>query len=285
MVKIDYTREEWYNANDAQNASNRVPISAFHLNRIETGIEQSVKAINDMNNYWWRIKRVSGSEFVVVSSAQVHRIHFGEALNSALDFYYSDSISFKIDYETGEGRIELYDPSKISISYQKLTGGAVSDSILKNKYFIIGATSGQTVYRMQNYGDGIIPYAASGYDCLLAGTEVLTYVLKYDAVRYVSSDKEDGYITGWNSSEGVYYEFLGVPFENSIETPTITTGYYLGDGKTARIIETPRKQKIVILNDSFYSVDYGEGDNLIDEGFYVGNKNDSGVRYYYIVFS
>ena len=41
MAKINYEHKTWYNKTDTDNASNRIPISATHLNRIEDGIQES----------------------------------------------------------------------------------------------------------------------------------------------------------------------------------------------------------------------------------------------------
>ena len=304
MVKINYERKTWYDKNDTPNASKRIPISATQLNRIEDAIGQSVGVINSMFEYWWKKSCVADVSIKPTASISSEEVYLWGTRYESTDFYYSDSISTGVDKETGEGYVELVDPSSINLYYQRLAedSGGTYRNALRNKYFMIGTTSGRDVYYMKNDGQ-LYPVGSdspANYGVSIRSSEIHMCVITYGNAGYVSADKSDAYSNGWNSEEEVYYEFSGNPFENSLESLNIEVGYYSGDGTLNRVIKTHKKPICVWLNSATQSSTIQNSTVVAElfsaglhrdavvitrEGFVVGgNANDKATVYNYIYF-
>lgn len=304
MAKINYEHKTWYDKNDTANASKRIPISATHLNRIEGVIGQSVGVINSMFEYWWKKSGVASTSIKPTASISTETVYLWKTRYESTDFYYSDSVSTRVDKETGEGYVELDNPSSINLYYQLLAedSGGTYRNALRNKYFMIGTTSGRDVYYMKSNGQ-LYPVGSdlpASYGVQISSSEIHMCFLTYGNAEYVSADKSDAYSDGWNSEEEVYYEFTGTPFENSLEFLNIKVGYYSGDGTSNRLIKTYKKPACVWLNSAeqsstiqnstvvtelFSAGTYRDAMGVTHEGFVVGgNANHKATVYNYIYF-
>lgn len=313
---INFEKKTWYNKNDTPNLDKRIPISATHLNRIEDAVSAVVKHENDMKSHWWKTSRIV--DIIIERISKVSTSEFFDFFDYqtavAVDIYYSDSVSVKVDSDTGEKYIELNEANTWNISYNN--HGDASNSTLKNKYIILSVTE-------TNYSGGTHRFYTSTtttknggvlYYCNSSTSRADTYIypssnsskhiygLKfsdmyttqtrniYGEEEYVSSPDRDAHSDGWNETELLMYEYLGIPFENSRESGGMITGWYYGNNISNRFINTQHKPKRVVINDVNYATDYGNGHTwLADNGFYVGvtssnTYNALATKYSYVVF-
>ena len=71
MGKIKYEHKTWYNKNDIPNASNRIPVSAAQLNRIEDGIQESLLASYSLDPKNLVVQKITSScEWVAPKAAK-----------------------------------------------------------------------------------------------------------------------------------------------------------------------------------------------------------------------
>lgn len=308
---IEFKKKEWF---DKTNTEKRIPISAANLNRIEEGVDAAVKHTNDMTNYWWRKSKVVDAYLELLQYAD-RRFYLWDTEKETSTIYYSDSVTLKINANTGNIQAELNNPSSDTIS-NFTVGDALHRSNLKGKYFIVGADGTSFLKNTEN--DGTIYYCDGNMDDEDRGSQysprygfsVYAHVVSlnkvYGDVEYISSQNPDAYNDGWNDVDACMYEYLGIPFENSRETTKgMITGWYYGDGMSQKLIRTVKKPKCVMvyesIGDSTYLVDYTPylyglatevysigSVSIADNGFYVTNEpsylNRQSTRYYYIVF-
>ena len=287
---INFEKQKWYNKNDTENKDKRIPVSANHLNRIEDAISATVDHANDMAKHWWKTSRITGKEiYIPTTNSSNHQFSLQSKVDT-ITFYYSETVKTMIDKQTGKVYAELENPSTWEISYNLHGDGY--NSIMSGKYFILG--------RANTRDDGVLYYLKSGgysYASNKYVGSVNTYYLgfeskylyepafkdTYEEVGYVSSPNNDEYGDGLSEDDGLIYEYLGVPFENSRESGGMITGWYYGDGTQNRLIKTAHKPKMVMSNGSIYAVDYGSGNSLLtDDGFF--GMNAAATKYSYVVF-
>lgn len=308
---IEFEKQTWYNKNDTANAALRKPISASHLNRFEEAIDATVKYSNDMTNHWWRTSRVVGGDLEWGNYHASHLyFYIWDNTASATTIYYSNSTTIVLDEVTGESYVQLNDAKELVCSYSSLGSGYTYT--LRSNYFIIGDSntkSGATLYYAGNATqivrcfDGNQQHSYGFYIyCSNSGSDYYVFEptvhKSYGDIDYVSSSSKDAYINGWDDTNKIMYEYLGVPFENSRENCAIVTGWYLGNGEQNRLIRTPRKPRCIFLFNSSglvstttetFSVNAGGYITLSNDGFLVSFSGYNGfnvnrTRYNYIVF-
>lgn len=309
---INFEKKTWYNKNDTPNLDKRIPISATHLNRIEDVVSAVVEHENDMTSHWWRKSKITDIIVEKVSKIDqyIYFDVFGYTPAVAIDIYYSDSASVKTDSETGEQYVELDDPSVWNVSYNSLSVDKTADATtLKNKYIVLSSTymnfpggeypfytsvtstkNGGVLYYCSGSASGSVQevqVSSNGWQKRYRLNFSYLYTTQtrniYGEEEYVSSPDRDAHPDGWNETELLMYEYLGIPFENSRESGGMITGWYYGDGTQNRLIKTAHKPKMVMSNGSIYAVDYGSGNSLLtDDGFF--GMNAIATKYSYVVF-
>lgn len=294
---IDFEKIDWSNGGG-------FPLSAANLNRLEEGIDGSVKLTNKMTSHWWKKIKLKNSTYKLSSDVYYNLYYYvWETSGEEGTFFFSDSISVKEDSETGEVYIDLVNPTSKTVSYNSLSSISMTE-----KYFIYGTSTtknGVTMY----YGGSIYDIKDTTkqpvYGFSLSGVKIVKPDATYENTGFASSDVEDYYPNGWNKADSTFYTYLGIPFENGRETGRILTGWYYGDGEEARQISVGNRPKIVFLYKqvgSNYEVSYAPycfglateefsfgGISLTSEGFLVGidtlsKTNGKGLKYGYVVF-
>ena len=144
---FEFEKKTWYDSLD----SRAIPISPSNLNRIEAGVEYSVNGINSLFGHWWKKSRVvdGAIEFLTPSTTKEFYI-WATATDASVPIYYSSSVSANVDKTTGRVYATLINPIEWTPTYNGM--GAGSDTTLYNKYFMIGDSSGETLY----YSSGFI---------------------------------------------------------------------------------------------------------------------------------
>ena len=292
---INFEKQTWYNKNDQNNQDKRIPISAFHLNRIEEAISETVSHKNDMKSHWWGVSKITGNEVCVTDDSGCYSYFYPwTTTDQTSTIYYSDSVKLVVDNNTGETYMELENPTTQVISYNAFEESGMI--MFAYKYFMfdkVDTRDGGILYyhnyqyvrRVSTYSDGFTKYGVDFYSLYKPAIKDV-----YEKIGYVHSPNRDGYNDGLNENDGLIYEYLGIPFENSVESCGMITGWYYGDRSEQRLINTLRKPKRVIIDDIHYATDYGEGSiRLADNGFYVGtgssfSYNGIGKKYQYVVF-
>ena len=304
---INFEKQTWYNKNDPNNQDKRIPISAAHLNRIEDAVSAAVSHVNDMTKHWWRRSKIVDKIIEYVTGKSL-RFNFFTSKTSAIDIYYSDSVNIKTDSYTGEYYFELNEPTAWNVSYNG--HGTNYTTTLTKKFIIVSSnvenqassTTPYYAFTTTTKNGGILyycsgsSYAQEWQEATLGGSRTIyglslgnLYTTQirdvYGEEEYVSALSRDAYSEGWNETELMKYEYLGIPFENSREPFGMISGWYIGDGNAPRVIDISHKPKLVLINGSFYAADYGDGREILrDNGFAVDTQNSIAVKYNYIAF-
>lgn len=309
---IEFEMKEWFNQNDTENQGKRIPISADNLNRIEKALSATVNHANDMTNHWWEKNEIREIKVQLVSYQHDVYAYLWADANATSTLYYSRDVETGVNLETGEVYIELKKPTQKTISYNILDEDSIG---LSGMYFIIGSTSTKDGAQMyygggmgakRNYDSGL------DYGCHIGGTRDVAAFPLYSRIDLVSKGESDAYKEGWSSTDKAFYRYLGVPFENSIGSMRIATGWYIGDGAGERKITLSCKPKLILLyqeldDDYKYEISWASyclgiateefssgGIRWYDDGFMVGTEyhpnTNAGVsysgkvKYIYIVF-
>lgn len=318
---IEFEKQTWYNKGDTANAAKRIPISASQLNRMEDAILSVCNHINDMTNrmtnHWWRRRKIVGGALEFPYSDTSLHIYPWDTITQESTVYYSSSVNVKIDNSTGKLYVELDDPNTVNISYYNIKYDNVDEYILRDQFIIL---SDDGMNFLTNTKDGGTTYSIHGYINENASGERyginFPYTYKpqitpiYGDDEYVNSPDRDAYSEGWNDAGLLMYEYLGIPFENSINSRGILTGWYYGRGEALSLIQTSKKPKCVMVyrnsGEMSYAPNYtpylyamaietySVGNiSITDNGFNVGTSsssssppsiNDKAKQYGYIVF-
>lgn len=302
---INFEKKTWYNKNDADNEAKRVPISASQLNRIEDAISAMVSHENDMTKHWWRRSKKADGGVIKFADSKTSKVFWlWDTKSQTTDIYYSATASIKMDNSTGKQYFELDNPTTWTINFDSL--GTSNWSELTNKFFIFkdeGETFAKTTLDggIMYYGAGVVNrrtgnMAAHDYGFGVEGMFETSIDITYDFLDYVSSPEKDTYAEGWNETELLMYEYLGVPFINSRESLDVDIGYYCGNLMSNRLIKTRKKPICVwwqpgisntIVTELFSHGNYSTHIQLSNDGFIISgntNVNNAGSKYDYIVF-
>ena len=197
---INFEKQTWYNKNDPNNQDKRIPISASHLNRIEDGVDYSVRLTNEMFNYmssyWWRKYEVTGVALRVINEYTNHIEYPWTTKQDITTFYYSDSVSITYDETARAYRLKLDNYSSVDVSYNLLYGmaGEGDLKLLSGKYFVYGSTNPDNTSTVHHMASGgrirFLNYSATqfGYEITSSCEKTFSVVLG-DPV-YVESDKK-----------------------------------------------------------------------------------------------
>ena len=168
------------------------------------------------NQYWWKRRRVTPIE----NRTKVDFIFEGGSTASYYPVEYSSDVSVDIS----SGLVALKEPVQtLSLSYEEYTDA----TRLRNKYFhpYLDKKSGKIYYCDSNaqfsQGSSLRIEATNAYE--------ITYSLDTEAWEYLLSTDREAY-PDRGESGGYEYQFLGIPFDNAVETPKIATGSYVGTG-------------------------------------------------------
>lgn len=228
---INFEKQTWYNKNDEDNKDKRIPISAMHLNRIEDALLPVVNHANDMTNHWWRRSEFVGGDVKTASADSDGIFYIWHTSSQTSTIYYSNKVNVLIDEDTGEVYAELESPTTWEVSYDS---HGSSKTILKGKYFIFNNPStlgGDKIYysggETARLSEGSDPYK---YGLRFYGLREVLIKGFYEYLDCVASPNKDEYINGWNKDESLYFEYLGIPFDNARSPIKIETGSYIGTG-------------------------------------------------------
>ena len=326
---IDFEKQIWYDKGDIENAAKRIPISAFHLNRIENAIQEVVNHENSTINHWWKRSKIVDviTEITTKISSGDHGISSGRvncftSSTSTTKIYYSDSVNVKKDSSTGTQYIELNKPTAWDVTHSSY--GTEANYTLQNKYIILILNSNNYesktppfhTFTTNTKNGGVLFYntgssASTSWTAYMAdGGSRTVYGIKlqdlyetqtrnvYGETEYVNSPNQGAYPDGWNEIDSLMYEYLGVPFENSIESLGVECGYFYGDGQNSRLIKTrktpafvwfnPGASSYAVTSEAFSAGSYGNYIRITNGGFITENSpsatNSIGTKYNYVVF-
>ena len=239
---INFEPQEWYDKSDTANKDKLRPISAENLNRIENVLSEVAQHADDMEMHWWkRSKKIDAKDYNILWDSNIANksFVFGSKASATIDIYYADSIIVKTDEITKKKYIELDNPITWSASWEKMSTG--DDKTLKGKFVIVSddnkfktsAIDGGTAYYCHapdsyytstkyNNADGT--YGLTVYYMYM----VVDFVYTFDS--YVSSPNKNYYNEGWSQSDQLMYEYIGVPFNQAINSLKIQTRTYTGSG-------------------------------------------------------
>lgn len=231
---VEYNKKEWHDESDGI----LTPITAENLNNIEEGIDICAKGINkiesELTDHYWRKSKVVDAKFNTVSaeSNDFHMLGGYDMASYTEDLYYSDSISFEVDNNTGQPIIYLDNPSKVVCGYNILasTGFCMG----ANKYYIVGSTFGRPIH-FSSSGNIYAHYQndntlGRNHGYYIANSRVVTSVAIYGDIEYVHSPNIGEYSNGWSEADSALYEYIGIPSNNAKETCRIKIGTYTGTG-------------------------------------------------------
>lgn len=129
------------------------------------------------------------------------------------------TLSSTTTYTSEEG----YHPFEVKAGYVTTTGGKMYYSADWNVNYEILVGINATEYSSQQY------------------QTTLTQHIKGEFVDYISSDKENAYYDGYNSSSGYYYVYEG---SDNIDPQAVTLPDPIDDGTTIQITVTPSTEKV-----------------------------------------
>ena len=176
--------------------------------------------LGNYNLYWWK-KSIPGGFKLNTDVAYSACTVCWSTGGSAETIYYYDSISVDptsgVITPTGTRR-------SVTVGYNSYTNA----QILRGKYFYPnGNTSGKLTYAKQ---DGQVTRSNTGnYNVYIEGYDVSVKYVDGDFVEYVTSQERNTYPDNGESGD-YYYSYLGIPFENSIETTKLEIISYVGTG-------------------------------------------------------
>lgn len=116
-----------------------------------------------------------------------------------------------------------YHPFEVKAGYVKTSDGKMYYSADWNVSYEILIGTNATEYSSQQY------------------QTTLTQYIKGEFVDYISSDKENAYYGGYNSSSGYYYVYEG---SDNIDPQAVTLPDPIDDGTTIQITVTPSAEKV-----------------------------------------
>ena len=231
---IDFEKQTWYNKNDIENASKRIPISAAQLNRIEEVVSAMVDHTNDMANHWWERSLFTLGDVSLSKNKDNLSFYLWGSTAETSVIYYSSTVKALMDEDTGEIVVALENPTAWEVSYD--SHGGTNNTILNGKYFIFDKPStlgGGNIYYSEGYSvrtnEGL---GGKKYGLVLSNLCSVSIEGFYENIDYVSSPNKDEYSEGWNKGEGLFFRYLGVPFENARDSVKIQMGTYVGTGTT-----------------------------------------------------
>ena len=298
---INYVQQEWKNKDE----DGAVPLTSSHLNRMEAGIASAADGIDALNSHWWRKSRIAGGSLNREGSYGYKYFYIWDTDVATSYIYYSSSVEIVTDSVSGACYAKLVDATEEKISYSTI--GKSGILMTSELYFIIGSTTtenGAKLYQLPSSNGWYLERASRtsenpSYGCYISCYEV-SVAPTYEKIGYESSQNPNEYSNGAVHTDGFFYEYLGVPFDNSREAGGTYCGTFVGDGIVPRKIETPRTPKAVWLwqDRAFLSSSYSvmrtssmpKDDYLYitEEGFVVASTdyylNRTEKTYYYIVW-
>lgn len=177
--------------------------------------------LGNYNLYWWKKSIPGGFKLNTDVAYIAARVCYSSSASRNTTIYYYDSIS--VDPTSG-----VITPTgtrhSVTVSYNSYTNA----QRLRGKYFYSnGDTSGKLTYAKQ---DGQVTRSNSGdYYVYIEGYDVSAKYVDGDFVEYVTSQERNTYPDNGESGD-YYYSYLGIPFENSIETTKLEIISYVGTG-------------------------------------------------------
>ena len=190
------------------------------------------------NQYWWKRRNINYAENQETVKESV-KVTNGD---TAREVYYGDTITFK---ESGE--ISIDDPVSVRITW---SGCATQSSVIQGKY-VTGLYEGESLIFfvpdgvLMQYSGSRVQYAENSIMAVtaVAGLGQWSYIQSSDRNAYPDSGIVDNY----------EYQYLGIPFDNAVESPVIEIIEYTGTGTygpgvgAKNELTFSRKPKLVII--------------------------------------
>ena len=179
------------------------------------------------NQYWWKRRAVGEhTEEVRTEKAPTTRINFAHSKTATRTIQYSDSVTFD-----SSNNPSLVNPSSVSVSY---TNSSTTVPKLLGKYVKNLYASASTIY--------FVPPTATYHD--EQDTEYNEYETYFTSTiysitgttvtdkgswNYLNSSNRNAYPDSGTSGD-YEYQYLGIPFDNAVNSVKIETGSYIGTG-------------------------------------------------------
>ena len=173
--------------------------------------------------YWWK-RRTNGSAWRPVYGSTSTVTVCASEDESMVKFRYADEIEI-----SDSGAVSLKNPVEVNSPYSNYT------ELNQHKFFQTG------VYPGQDYKSDVYYVPEGAADATRNRSDRTYYVYKTAGVvtseysqvigdwEYVQSSNRSAYPDS-GTSGGYEYEYLGIPFDNSVTAPKIETGSYVGTG-------------------------------------------------------
>lgn len=182
---INFEKHTWYNKNDSENASKRIPLSAHHLNRIENGIEGAYTFANELTAPIPAIAPyltfVGNANANMIAAAfgkgnETENIAIGKALKMYANFCgETDNLDFLDEYNNYKELVKAHKYRLVSNSYINtlIASSSYASGLLKS-----------TIVGMPD----IVLYESGKTDYLnLSGATIVCEKSIYDIGNYTSS--------------------------------------------------------------------------------------------------
>lgn len=197
-------------------------VGAFPAAQGET-LQESVGNISaKLFSHCWKKKKLEQLIEVDITKVDLY-LGYADSASTNFTIYYADSFSSTVNSD-GSVTCTLSNPQAVTISYNNYTDAIV----LRGKYVVTNDGDTDTCWYIDEASE------------ITTKTQNTSYYVVFDAYKasideqylelgYVFSNSADTYSQGQNN-DGYYYEYLGVPFENSVNSTRIEFGSYDGTG-------------------------------------------------------
>ena len=250
--------------------------------------------LSPYSQYWWKRRKPGAASYAEQKGeAKTYTIYGTMSGYVSKKYYYSSSISFD-----SSGKVSLVSPSTLTTGtnfaaskfnslkgkyfYTDYTpsiyGGYMPEAIAANTIYYCGSSS--TVTKLEDFDNGD-DYTDYYYTFNMTNVCAVTsvYSLTQHPFEYLHSTNRKAYSDSGTVS-GYEYQYLGIPFDNSIDPAKIETGSYTGTASSFSLNFTfvPKLVIFAFLNSSAANVVvyvYGDSSHA---RFYSTGTNISGGK-------
>ena len=197
--------------------------------------------LSKYNLHWWKM-RGYGAHYEATVKSNSDPFKYSVPSSGGANFYYSDTISVS----QTDGTITLVNHKSVHVEW----GQASGYSKIIGKY--VGKNAFENLTEVQKFDSDVT------FDSVGSGSSLVTtfnggvqtiygvFVEEVTDWRYVFSQDSEAYPTS-GIVGGYQYEYLGVPFDNTLSSTKFVTGQYTGTGTTKRTISLGFKPRVVFL--------------------------------------
>lgn len=204
---------------------------------IHSKVYDHLSRVDKYNEYWWSL--LHGSSYMYYTEGRTLNTSTTRVAdkNGTGTVQWAESISI----DQSAGTVSLVDPQTMTFSsHDNKATNAKNLEALRGKYisnFYIGSDTYPSSDSVAFVPSDASYYAAEEYSGYSSFTANSCHLITADVVNVAAGEITYEHSTDRNAypdsgtKNGVTYTYLGIPFENAITAPEITTGSYTGTGK------------------------------------------------------